>query len=230
MDREPFTSPLQAMQWARDRASPPKETMMTSNAAFKKQVRELAEKEDIPYAEARSRLLGAKLPDSNTEHADAVSLSAAPPLDAIAQVIGRAMVTRALELTAADRKQEATLDAWADAREREGLRVVMTQDKNGEPFDTHGTEVRDYRTGETLATGLRVRNELNQKNGWINISEGYSDRSLGELGYFETDAFAVLPDDAAPELETFLGHLLVAMDLQPWTDDFAEWLDTQAPR
>lgn len=203
---------------------------MTSNAAFKKQVRELAEQEGIPYAEARSRLLGAKSTNSATEHEDPVSLSAVPPLDAIAQAIGRAMVTRALELTAADRKQKATLDAWAEAREQEGLRVVMTQDENGEPFGTHGIEVRDYRTDETLATGLRVYNELNQKNGWISISEGYTDRSLGEIGYGETDAFTVLPDDAAPELETFLNYLLVAMDFQPWTDDFADWLDTQVPR
>lgn len=49
---------------------------MPSNAAFKKQVRELAEREGVPYAEARTRLM--RLAGAFLDRAEAVGTATAP--------------------------------------------------------------------------------------------------------------------------------------------------------
>ena len=200
---------------------------MTSNAAFKNKVRALAEQEGIPYAEARSRLLGATGPGNDARHDSGTNAITDLPLDELTMMIGRALITRVLEIGAADAKAKAETDAWAQARESEGLRVVSTSDEYGSAFGIEGHEVRDYRTGETLATGLSFHNELNQRNGWIDASAAVADGSVSDSPDYETtEAFNALPDDADPQLWSFVERVLSATDYEPWFGEFAKWIGT----
>lgn len=100
--------------------------MMTSNAAFKKRVRELAAQHDIPYSEARSRLLRAEHPKSGAGNSPAAASGAGAPTDRYAQIIGTVVIAHAMAIAEAHRLDESAELAWVEEKERDGLRVVIS--------------------------------------------------------------------------------------------------------
>ena len=200
--------------------------MMTSNAAFKKQTRALSAQEGIPYAEARSRLLGTKHPRSGADGTPGPGATAGSAVvDEYAQLIGKALIVRAIELATADSKFDAAERTWVDSRERKGLRVVeggQTGPYNSD--DKAPWEINDWRTGQTLATGVSSYEDMTWEPGWVDISVAVSDGALdiNDLDH-NTTVLDELRDDE-PELVRFVERLIAAMDYEEWSHDFTEWL------
>jgi hypothetical protein len=197
--------------------------MMTSNAAFKKRVRELASQHDIPYSEARSRLLRAEHAKSGAGDSPAATSGAGDPTDRYAQIIGTAVIAHARAIAEAHRLDDSAELAWVEEKERDGLRVV-TSGQDGSP-DADGRSdwsIADWRTGQTIASGHSTLDEIPWAKDWIDISNA---DALGLADYDETAVIAALSENIAPPLRSFILDLVAGMDDEDWPRDFAEWLN-----
>ncbi|WP_157109188.1 hypothetical protein [Cryobacterium arcticum] len=197
---------------------------MTSNAAFKKRVRELSAQQDIPYAEARSRLLSAKTSTSDAARTHGKNRAADAAMTMYAQLIGTALIGRAREMQRADDALERAERAWVETQERKGLRVVSggqtgTYDEDGKAPWT----VRDWRTHETLATGVSSYDDVTWADNWIDISA--ADVALNGVDLDPaTKVVDELPADTPPQVRSFIGGLVAAMEYEDWSLEFAEWV------
>ena len=195
---------------------------MTSNAAFKKRVRELSAQQDIPYAEARSRLLSANSSTSDGARTHGKNSAA----DAYAQLIGTALIGRAREMRRADDAIEGAERAWVEAQERKGLRVVSggqtgAYDEDGEAPWT----VTDWRTHETLATGVSSYDDMTWDDNWIDISAAESGGALNGVDLDpETKVLDELPENTPPQVRSFIEGLIATMEYEVWSLEFAEWV------
>ena len=195
---------------------------MTSNAAFKKQVRTLAARDGIPYSEARSRLLAADQPKGDGRDTPAAANAAGASRHRFAEIIGTALVDRAIEMATADRLSEEAEEAWAEKQEREGLRIVSSGMLGAPDADGRADwAVDDWRTGQTLASGRSTFGELPWEKDWINISQA---PSLGVANFDETAVLDVPAVRTTPELERFISQLVVSMDYQDWPIEFGDLL------
>ena len=195
---------------------------MTSNAAFKKQVRALAARDDIPYSEARSRLMASDQPKGDGRETPAAAGVAGATRQTFAEIIGTALVDRAIELATADRLADEAEQAWAEDRERGGLRIVVSG-QTGSPDEDGRSDwsTQDWRTGEILASGHSTYDEVTWGENWIDISQA---DSLDVANYDKTAVLDALPDGTAPELERFISQVVESMDYQDWPREFADWL------
>jgi hypothetical protein len=199
---------------------------MTSNAAFKKQTRALSAQEGIPYAEARSRLLGTNHPRSGADGTPGPGATASSAVvNEYAQLIGKAVIVRAIELATADSKFDLAERTWVESREREGFRVVEGGQTGPYSSDDKAPwEIKDWRTGKMLATGFSAYEDMTWEPGWVDISVAVSDGALDVNGLdHDTTVLEELPDDE-PELVRFVERLIAAMNNEEWPHDFTEWL------
>ena len=193
--------------------------MMTSNAAFKKKIRELATREGIPYAEARTRLLGRH----TRSHADVVGFDPqrSHQLKEFQQLIGTVLVEHALELDSADLDYDEAQRRWVEDREREGLRVVSGGQTG--PYNDGGTTpwaVHDWRTDELLAEGVSTYDDMAWDLNWIDIGRF---EYTGDFG--PNAALKAIAADTPPELYRFIEHLTEAIEVD-WSNEFVEWIKT----
>ncbi|BDZ65457.1 hypothetical protein [Agromyces mangrovi Wang et al. 2018] len=193
---------------------------MTSNAAFKKKVRELAAREGIPYAEARRRLIGRQ--PKETADAAGAGRTRSRQLEAFERLVGRVLIQHAVELETADIEWDEAEESWVEAREREGLRVVSGGQIG--PYNADGTtlwEVVDWRTDELLAEGTSTYDEMVWHADWVHIDRFEFAGQLSPDGALRT-----IPADTPPELTRFIEDLAEAMESDR-SSEFAEWLRTR---
>jgi hypothetical protein len=193
--------------------------MMTSNAAFKKQVRELAAHDGIPYSEARTRLLAGPSVKSATAGKAQAPRESNP--DRYSLLIGRAILARAYELAAADQRFDREQEAWARAHERTGRRIVEAGQTGR--FDDDGKvpwEIKDWRTGELLAEGVSSYEDMAWDESWVDITE-FDDDSLNA----PRTALRSIIDQAPARLYRVIEQLTDAVD-EKWSDELAEWIRT----
>lgn len=199
---------------------------MTSNAAFKKRVRELSAKQDIPYAEARSRLLSANSSTSDAARTHGKNSAADAATSMYAQLIGTALIGRAGEMRRADDAIEGAERAWVEAQERKGLRVVSGGQTGA--YDEDGKTpwtVTDWRTHETLATGVSSYDYMTWADNWIDISAAESGGALNGVDLDPaTKVLDELPENTPPQVRSFIEGLIAAMEYEDWSLEFAEWV------
>ena len=199
---------------------------MTSNAAFKKRVRELSAQQDIPYAEARSRLLNANSSTSHAARTHGKNSAADAATTMYAQLIGTALIRRAREMRRADDAIEGAERAWVEAQERKGLRVVSGGQTGA--YDEDGKApwtVTDWRTHETLATGVSSYDDMTWADNWIDISAAESGGALNGVDLDPaTKVLDELPENTPPQVRSFIEGLIAAMEYEDWSLEFAEWV------
>lgn len=177
---------------------------MTSNSAFKNQVRELMAETGVPYAEARTQLLSAKGAKSSSKK-KTTSIS---NLESFAQALGLAIITTVKKQVHRDARELAAEAAWVRDQEDQGYTVVEGG-QVGVP-DAAGKsdwEIHDWRTGALLASGHGSFSEMYWNQDWRDITNFWNDYDIED----ET------LESLHPELQLFISDLQLS-------DEFREWV------